>query len=46
MLYASLLYEHRDVLGNDEAMDREAAHGFPTTGHLLFLIEAYKVIGC
>jgi len=42
LLYAGLLFEHRDVLGNNEAMDREAANGFPTTGHLLFLIEAYK----
>ena len=34
--------KHRETLGDNEAMDREIANGYPTVGHLLFLVDAYK----
>jgi len=42
LLYVSLLFNHREILRNSEAMFREASNGYPTTGHLLFLTSAYK----
>ena len=42
LLYFVLLWEHRRVLSNEEKMKEEAEDHFPTTGHILFLVEAYK----
>jgi len=41
LLYVSLLFNHRKALASRETMFREASHGYPTTGHLLFLTSAY-----
>jgi len=41
-MYAVMLYQSRRTLSNATAMNREEATGFPTTGHLHFLVEAYK----
>ena len=40
--YYVLLRGHRDTLSDPEAMAREMAYHNPTTGHLEFLISAYK----
>jgi hypothetical protein len=44
LIYASLLFSHREALTNSEIMFREASNGYPTTGHLLFLTSAYEVL--
>jgi len=41
-MYAVMLYKKRRTLSNATAMNREKGTGFPTTGHLKFLVEAYK----
>jgi hypothetical protein len=45
-MYAVLLFGHRKLLADKDAMEREAAHNFPKTGHIVFLIEAYKACTC
>ena len=42
LLYFVLLWKHRKVLSNEDQMKKEAEDHFPTTGHILFLVEAYK----
>jgi hypothetical protein len=42
-MYACLLFAYRGMLGDVEAMELEETNDFPITGHLKFLIEAYKV---
>ena len=42
LLYASILLKHRETLGDNKAMDQEIAAGYPTVGHLSFLVDAYK----
>ena len=37
-----MMLKHRETLGDNEAMDREIAAGYPTVGHLSFLVDAYK----
>jgi heme exporter protein D len=43
LLYMTLLFNQREALMNSKTMFREAQNGHPTTGYLLFLIDAYKV---
>ena len=40
--YFSLLWSHRTLLTDQDALDAEFANGFPTIGHLNFLVEAYR----
>ena len=42
LLYASMMLKHREMLGDNEAMDQEEASGYPNVGHLVFLVDAYK----
>jgi hypothetical protein len=38
-----MLKKYQDIISSPAAMEREEASGNPTVGHLMFLIEAYKV---
>jgi hypothetical protein len=40
--YATLIWHHKEMLSDPEAMHDEARSGFPTVGHLKFLIKSYK----
>ena len=42
VFYGALLFKSRETLRDSGAMGRELANGFPTVGHLMFLVEAYK----
>jgi hypothetical protein len=42
LVYIKLLFDQRGILRSPAARDREAANGYPTIGHLLFLVAAYK----
>ena len=42
VMYATLLRKHRALLSDPVALAEEEAAGYPTTGHLLFLVSAYK----
>jgi len=42
LTYFMLLRQHRYTLSDADAIAREAKEGFPTIGHLIFLVEAYK----
>jgi hypothetical protein len=42
LMYASMLYVHRKILRNPLKLEREERTGFPTIGHLTFLVQAYK----
>jgi len=41
-LYATMLWMDRETLRDQDAMDRELLNGFPSVGHIKFLVEAYK----
>jgi len=41
-MYFAMLFKHREMLSNEQAMDREAANEYPTLGHLKFLVDSYK----
>ena len=41
LMYALLLFEKRETLRNQEALDREEANGLPSIGHLAFLVQSY-----
>jgi hypothetical protein len=40
-IYFVLLWSKRSTLSDPIAMEREIANGFPTVGHLTFLVRAY-----
>ena len=42
LFYWVVLWQHRHVLSDEEAVKREASKDFPTIGHLTFLTEAYS----
>ena len=42
MLYATVLWQHRDILSDKEAMDREKVNGNHNIGHIRFLVDAYR----
>jgi hypothetical protein len=42
ILYLTMMWGHRSTLTDQGAMDREASNMFPTVGHIVFLIGAYK----
>ena len=41
-LYYNALFAFKDTLSNQAAVDREAANGYPTIGHLKFLFLSYR----
>jgi len=41
-MYISMLWGNRKTLSNTEKMNREIAAGYPTLGHVRFLVDAYK----
>jgi len=42
MLYATVLWQHRKILCDQEAMDREKVNGNHNIGHIRFLVESYR----
>jgi hypothetical protein len=42
MLYATLLWQQRKILCDQEAMDRERVNGNHNIGHIRFLVESYR----
>mmetsp|Transcript_57436 Transcript_57436/g.113194 ORF Transcript_57436/g.113194 Transcript_57436/m.113194 type:complete len:737 (-) Transcript_57436:21-2231(-) len=40
--YATLIWHHRELLSDPEAMRHEIASGYPTVGHLKFLVQSYS----
>lgn len=43
-MYVSMLWGNRKTLSDSEKMNREIAAGYPTIGHLRFLVDAYKCV--
>ncbi len=43
-MYVSMLWGNRKTLSDPEKMNREIAAGYPTIGHLRFLVDAYKCV--
>jgi len=42
LTYGTLLWRHRATLSDPSALASEVSKGSPATGHLAFLVEAYK----
>jgi len=42
LFYASVLYVNRAALSDAKFMENEEANGFPTLGHLQFLVSSYR----
>lgn len=41
-LYGTLLFQQQHILKDKDYMAMEEKEGYPTVGHLLFLVESYR----